>query len=272
MTFKVKIVAPTCDINVVKFDLVLDRQVELYIDTIPNTGKVPGVTKMVYLLEPKCVKNISPSVIDLVNRGVVDYVLTHEEELLSLGDRYSLMTYGTSWVEPSPNTTKEFSVSSLTGGKSLCSGHKLRHMIYNRLGELSVPGNHYVSGNLRMGDNTHSLPILGKSKLPLFKSQYHICIENCSVGNLFTEKLIDCLLTKTVPIYYGAPNISNFFNSDGFILVNDVDTVISSVNNLSSETYNNMVVHVNENYEKALDYISLGSRLRDKILKLMCDE
>ena len=68
-------------------------------------------------------------------------------------------------------------------------------------------------------------------KKHLFKSQFSIAIESTSVENYFSEKLIDCLITKTIPIYWGCPNIEEFFDTRGMIIVNSVDDLIKKVNN-----------------------------------------
>jgi hypothetical protein len=57
----------------------------------------------------------------------------------------------------------------------------------------------------------------------LFNSQFHIAIESTSTINYFSEKLIDALITKTVPIYWGCPNIGDFFDTRGIISINDID-------------------------------------------------
>ena len=41
--------------------------------------------------------------------------------------------------------------------------------------------------------------------------RYSIALENSAQVNYFTEKIIDCLLLWTIPIYWGCPNISRFF-------------------------------------------------------------
>ncbi len=46
--------------------------------------------------------------------------------------------------------------------------------------------------------------------------KYSIAIENSSQENYFTEKIIDCLLLWSMPIYWGCPNISNFFPEHSF--------------------------------------------------------
>jgi hypothetical protein len=43
--------------------------------------------------------------------------------------------------------------------------------------------------------------------------EFSIAIENCIEDSYFTEKITDCFLTDTTPIYYGCKNISEFFDS-----------------------------------------------------------
>ena len=43
--------------------------------------------------------------------------------------------------------------------------------------------------------------------------KYHIVLENESRNNLISEKIFDSMLGLSVPIYYGAPNISEYFNA-----------------------------------------------------------
>jgi Glycosyltransferase family 10 (fucosyltransferase) C-term len=50
--------------------------------------------------------------------------------------------------------------------------------------------------------------------------KYSIAIENCSAPYYWTEKLSDCLLSWTMPIYYGATNIFNFFPRESILWVN----------------------------------------------------
>ncbi len=47
--------------------------------------------------------------------------------------------------------------------------------------------------------------------------KFSIAIENNSEENYFTEKLTNCFACGTIPIYYGCPNISSFFDDRGII-------------------------------------------------------
>jgi hypothetical protein len=53
-------------------------------------------------------------------------------------------------------------------------------------------------------------------------SQYSmsICIENCSQENYFTEKITDSILSWCMPLYWGCPNIDQFFPEGSYRSIN----------------------------------------------------
>lgn len=53
----------------------------------------------------------------------------------------------------------------------------------------------------------------------LFPYKYHIAVENNSIHNYVTEKLIDGILSECVVFYWGCPNISDIIDSRAFILL-----------------------------------------------------
>lgn len=50
----------------------------------------------------------------------------------------------------------------------------------------------------------------------LYDYSYNIAIENCVLKNYFTEKITDAILSWNIPIYYGCPNISDYFPKDSY--------------------------------------------------------
>jgi len=46
--------------------------------------------------------------------------------------------------------------------------------------------------------------------------EYSIAMENSQQLNYFSEKIIDCFLSWTMPIYWGCPNISEYFPEDSY--------------------------------------------------------
>ena len=65
----------------------------------------------------------------------------------------------------------------------------------------------------------------------LLPYRFSIAIENTSIPYYFTEKIGDCFLAYTVPLYYGCKNIGKFFPERSFIEINinEPDKAIKSI-------------------------------------------
>ncbi len=53
--------------------------------------------------------------------------------------------------------------------------------------------------------------------------KYHLALENFSGYNIITEKLYDSYLGLSYPIYYGAPNVNDYFPKNSFSQINIAD-------------------------------------------------
>lgn len=53
--------------------------------------------------------------------------------------------------------------------------------------------------------------------------RYHIALENCSYAHYWTEKVADPFLTLTYPIYYGAPDLGDYFPEESFTRIDITD-------------------------------------------------
>lgn len=113
--------------------------------------------------------------------------------------------------------------------------------------------------------NLYNSKVLKDKKNELFDSQFHICIENSKQKNLFTEKLIDCLYTKTIPIFYGCDNIGDFFDIRGLFIVNNSEEIIKICNSITNQTYYDKIEYINRNFELSTKYINLLDRLKKVI-------
>jgi len=77
--------------------------------------------------------------------------------------------------------------------------------------------------------------------------RFSVAIENSSEPNYVTEKFYDAILTNTIPIYFGAPNIKEIFPENGYILIDDIrDTnailkLLQDINDNSEQIYNEML-------------------------------
>jgi glycosyltransferase involved in cell wall biosynthesis len=70
--------------------------------------------------------------------------------------------------------------------------------------------------------------------------KYSINIENSVYDDYFTEKLTDCYLSNTLPLYYGCPNLEKYFDKDAYVEIdlNDVQKSIKIIEEiLANESF-----------------------------------
>ena len=92
---------------------------------------------------------------------------------------------------------------------------------------------------------------------------FSVTIENDSYLTYWTEKILDCFVTGTVPVYYGSPDIFDFFNEDGIILLNDDFDVAS----LNEEEYYKRMGAIEDNFNRALKYDVIEDIIYEKWLR-----
>jgi hypothetical protein len=111
------------------------------------------------------------------------------------------------------------------------------------------------------------LPAALDGKRVLFEHcMFHLTIENTRLENYFSEKLIDALISKTVPVYWGCPNIDKWFDPSGFIFLNDdVNYITTLLNNLTEDDYARRLPFIEDNYKRAEQYLDLQSRMTTAI-------
>lgn len=164
--------------------------------------------------------------------------------------------------------TKQFGVSYLLslGGASLEAyrqksgfNYKLRKDIWDHEKDLKIPSQFYLSfrDKDKYPKNLQNRVLPTDSKKWIFNSQFSIAIENTQQEDYFTEKLLGCFISLTVPIYIGCPNILDYFDAKGMIIVKSLEELITVVNSLSDETYQKMLPHLKKNKERSLKFLNL---------------
>jgi hypothetical protein len=249
------------------YNFELKKSVEIFIDVLPVDYKKCDL-RIFIAMEPDIVSKLSDHLIKRQNE--FDYIFSFDENILAKCKNSVLFEFGTKWVdiEESVCVNKNFSISMVCGYKQISKNHILRKKIWYKQDKILTPKDFYISkyGGV---DNVNNNKTLGDTKIPLFNSMFHICIENNSQKYYFSEKLIDCLLCKTIPIYVGCTNISEYFNVDGFIIANNLEEILEKCNSLTVEDYKKRIDAIEENYYKALNWIDYSSRLETKINELI---
>jgi len=132
-------------------------------------------------------------VFDEGNTGVHWWINRTYDELKNLS--YPSKSKKVSCVMSAKHSHRSNYIRRLLAGNSLIDlygrGHDAKHYGKNYKGPLNYDGNCKFRG--------------------LLDYEYSIALENSQQNNYFTEKLADAYLSWSVPIYWGCPNIANFF-------------------------------------------------------------
>lgn len=218
-----------------------DEHIFLTDNTLKLVDTVNAKNKYAWLIEsPK----ITPHAYDFIkhNHTKFDKIFTFNKDLLNLSDNAVLTPIGGCWIKEEDRLIHEKNkdLSIILSPKKTTDGHRLRHTIINKYPDIESFGFNNPIDNKITG---------------LKNYRFSIIIENCKEDYYFTEKLIDCFITGTIPIYWGCPSIGDFFDVNGMIIfdgVSDMDKILKSI---STKKYNEMLSSVKTNYELANKYL-----------------
>ena len=160
-----------------------------------------------------------------INRNSLPkYLIALESPLIDRfnGDKvyWSLFNKVFSWIDGSimfPSRTKFLGTEKKDIFSVMISGNKSGQELYE---ERKKVIDFYGKSNLfrlyGRGWETGYGEIENKSEI-LKRARFSWCYENSRQKNYITEKIFDCFTSGCVPIYYGAPNISDFVPNNCFI-------------------------------------------------------
>ena len=200
---------------------------------------------------------------------------------------YNGRTLDLDFIESTNKKEKTFNTTFLCGTKDLVEGHKLRHQVYSLKDQINVSNDWYyiledydTSTDTRPGYDAYTkdlshIPkgedLVGYGKRILYKnSMFNVVIENVKQNNWY-NKIGDNFLSKTLPIYWGCPNINEFgYDPRGIINFNNEKELLEIVNNLTPELYFELKPFIDHNYEVAKldEFYSKISKFFDKFFQL----
>ncbi len=176
---------------------------------------------------------------------------------------HRIFTYNTSLLHRVPNARfqphggcfldlpvdceeKSQRISMIASKKRKTTGHRLRHRLATWSQQCGV-----------------DLKLLGRGYSPLERKsdglvpyRYSVVIENCREQGYFTEKLIDSLLCFCLPIYWGPPDTSHFFDPRGLILCGNETEMREAILRADIKEYETRLPFLLENWKRAQEYLN----------------
>lgn len=168
-------------------------------------------TNVAMLLEPRSMLGTAYKYV-LAHPDYFGAIFTHDSEILTHFDHAHELIWADVWLTTDSEKTK--GISLCTSPKKWCPLHEARLWLYNYYNNRDDVDCFYGDWN-----NPETPAIDAKDYLENYK--YSIIIENDIDDLWYTEKILNCFATKTVPIYVGSPIIGELFDPDGIIQVPD---------------------------------------------------
>ena len=233
------------------------RPIEIWIDTLAGVGDGAvaddplAPLRFLFLIEPDEVTGMAAR----VDARCFHTVFAHNPAVLRDDARFprsARFEHGGTWILARDfNATADAMaaaklraaaagsglVSFICGSKRLTRGHRIRHALWRAQNELhddgAVRAVFFHSSAAKDAAFLRALvpnprvppPVLGarpQEKVNTLKAFcFHIAIENVAREGYFSEKLLDCFLTRTVPVYWGDPAIASYFDVSGMVLVGE---------------------------------------------------
>lgn len=228
--------------------------------------------RVLHQIEPVEILNCVDKIID--NHKFYDLILGWNEDILKSCPNAKLFPQGVcTWMEfcylpwmdmnfpkqmECDETKKQFKVSFLTSNKTWAPGHAFRQEIFRRLPD--------AVGDLKI-NKLMSPPWIPDKRMILEDYQFTITPQNAVHNNWFDDKIIDSLVAKTIPLYWGCPNIDNFFNMEGIIHFQTYEEMMDKLNMLTPNYYMDHYSAVKDNFTRAMSYVHVWSRMDAEITK-----
>lgn len=180
------------------------------------------------------------------NINKFEMIFTFDEHLLKLNKKFKFCPFGTSsFSDLNDRAIKPKNKNlSIIGNVRYCKfpGHFLREAVI-------------AKWSSKFDSIKHGGIFEDKRKY-LNDYRYSVIIENSKQNHYFSEKLIDCLLVGTIPIYWGCDSIFSFgFDKRGFFVFNNENDLEGIFKNISEEDYLSKLAYITHNHKIAEKYL-----------------
>ncbi|MFT6046065.1 MAG: hypothetical protein ACI9WC_001770 [Arenicella sp.] len=246
-----------------------------YSDPHPQPGKDDKVfytdSELTHALNHDCAEKIAfivesryiaPQTYEFLenNIDVFDRILTHNQDFIDqFPEKTTFYPHCNCLIKRADfelyNKTKL--VSFISSEKQMnVSGHIMRHAIYSLYSKSNENWTRALLNDVRMDLYGSLASNYVEYKLDSVKDyRFQVVVENSVIDTYFTEKIIDCFVTGTIPIYYGTKKINDFFNSDGIIHFSTLEELFRILGELTEEQYLSRMAGVKDNYQRAQSFI-----------------
>jgi len=173
------------------------------------------------IVEPRAVHARHMSLLRVFHRRFTR-VLTRDPTLQTQIPNALPFSFMESWIPDTVDTTKSRGCSLIASAKRDQPGHKLRHRIVEAIRSEDLP-----------------VDVMGRGYAPfeakedgLAPYRFSVIIENSREPGYISEKLLDACLCRTIPLYWGAPDVASYLDPAGMIVCETETALLTALRSL----------------------------------------
>lgn len=188
---------------------------------------------------------------DVVRRFPI--IFTHQRTLIEKGEPFRPLLFGTNWLGVRDSKATDEALNAPVEKRRMTSFiGSLEHPDVGAYRFRREIAEYVVSRGDVECFGKGIRPIAGKLEA-LAPFRFSIAMENASSDSYFSEKLIDCLLVETIPIYFGCPGIGDVFDVRGMLPFSSRAELHDIIDSLTPELYQRMHVFAVANRRRAVE-------------------
>ena len=193
------------------------------------------------------------------------YIFAHDYRIISRDPSFFKFTLPNAkpWVQNKKIYKKTKLISFIASNKTMCKGHSFRQkLIRDTMGKVDHFGAGFKDRELPAFIEENGIRDTGKL-WGLKDYMFSIAMENANYPDIFTEKITDCFATGTVPVFWGTPNIGNYFDKNGIIMLEDVQ----DFSKLDKNLYDSMKESIEKNYTLCQELLTAEDYMLENHIK-----
>jgi len=220
-------------------------------------NSIQSKKKVAWICEPPAIHPWSYEYIENTH-DLFDLILTYDFELANKYTNCKLVNIPGTLLKPENcKIHKKIKLTSLiAANKKISIGHRYRFEIAEKLSSrfnIDLWG----SAFRKFDDKEQALK----------DYCFSITVHNCKIKDFYTEAIVDCFLAGTVPIFWGCPNIDEYFDPNGIISFDTIEELEEIMKNLSFDLYQKMLPYIKINFEIAKKHQEVQDDQIYKIIK-----
>jgi hypothetical protein len=201
---------------------------------------IPEENVIGFAHEPLYFLRMSPEFIQYAKKHIGTYYIGEKNNLSDTFVEHQGFLHRLASINYIPEKNKIMSI--MVSHKQEASGHIYRHKLVEAILKTNLPIDIWGNGtDLYKYTNDKRVKTKFDDLHNMYDSyKFHIAIENFTTPHYISEKLLNCLICSTMPIYWGCKNVSNYIDNVILLsknddlnnrLVNDINLLTTICNN-----------------------------------------